>query len=171
MLLVQGQAYRQQYGFRAITLLPVNLYGPGDNFDPRTSHVIPALIRKVVEAKREGRNEIEVWGTGAASREFLFVRDAARGIALATAQYDSPEPMNLGSGQEISIRALVEMICELSQFRGDIRWDPTCPMVSRDGVLDSSGSGGDRIHRHHVIPGWTFGDHCLVLFQLGCRLT
>ncbi len=138
MLLVQGQAYRQQYGFRAITLLPVNLYGPGDNFDPRTSHVIPALIRKVVEAKSEGRNEIEVWGTGAASREFLFVRDAALGIALATAQYDSPEPMNLGSGQEISIRALVEMICELSQFRGDIRWDPTKPDGQPRRCLDTS---------------------------------
>jgi GDP-L-fucose synthase len=127
MLLVQGQAYRKQYGFHAITLLPVNLYGPGDNFDPCTSHVIPALIRKVVAAKREGRDEVEVWGTGTASREFLFVRDAAVGIALAADRYDSPEPLNLGSGQEISIRALVEMLCELLQFRGSIRWDPSLP--------------------------------------------
>jgi GDP-L-fucose synthase len=127
MLLVQAQAYRQQYGLNAITLLPVNLYGPGDNFDPESSHVIPALIRKAVEAQESGRDYIEVWGTGSASREFLFVRDAARGIALATEHYDSPEPVNLGSGREITIRHLTEMICEVCGFKGEIRWDATKP--------------------------------------------
>src|SRR5205807_10378791 len=102
MLLVQAQAYRQQYGLNAITLLPVNLYGPGDNFDPESSHVIPAMIRKAVEAREHGKEFIEVWGTGSASREFLFVRDAARAIALATEHYDKPDPVNLGSGCEVS---------------------------------------------------------------------
>src|SRR5579862_8963779 len=110
MLLVQAQAYRQQYGFDAITLLPVNLYGPGDNFDPASSHVIPALIRKVVEARDLGKPFVDVWGTGAASREFLFVRDAADGIIQATALYDEPAPVNLGSGREITIKALAELI-------------------------------------------------------------
>ena len=103
MLLVQAQAYRQQYGLNAVTLLPVNLYGPRDNFDPASSHVIPALIRKAVEARDAGRRHIDVWGTGTASREFLFVRDAAEAIALATEQYNEPEPVNIGSGQEITI--------------------------------------------------------------------
>lgn len=127
MLLVQAQAYRQEYGFNAITLLPVNLYGPHDNFDPASSHVIPALIRKAVEARDEGRATIEAWGTGSASREFLFVDDAAEGIVLATESYNKPEPVNLGSGREITIRALTEMICDLCAFKGRIRWDSTKP--------------------------------------------
>ena len=138
MLLVQAQAYRQQYGLNAITLLPVNLYGPGDNFDPETSHVIPALIRKVAEAQQYGRRWIEVWGTGQASREFLYVTDAARGIVLATDRYDKPEPVNLGSGWEISIRDLVELICELSGFEGEIRWDATKPDGQPRRCLDTS---------------------------------
>ncbi len=127
MLLVQAQAYRQQYGFNAIYLLPVNLYGPGDNFDPKSSHVIPALIRKVAEAKREGQNFIEVWGSGRATREFLYVEDAAEGIVLAARKYDKPEPMNIGLGKEISIKELVGLICRLMNFEGKIRWDTTKP--------------------------------------------
>ncbi len=127
MLLVQGQAYRQQYGFPAITLLPVNLYGPGDNFDPESSHVIPALIRKVVAARDEEAEAVDVWGTGSASREFLFVRDAAEGVVRATAHYDAPEPANLGSGKEITIRALASLICDLCGFKGTLRWDPSKP--------------------------------------------
>jgi GDP-L-fucose synthase len=138
MLLVQGQAYRQQYGFNAITLLPVNLYGPHDNFDPSSSHVIPALIRKALEARDAGRPEIEVWGDGAASREFLFVRDAAEGIALAVEGYDGPEPVNLGSGREITIRELVGVICELCQFRGTVRWDATKPNGQPRRCLDTT---------------------------------
>jgi len=126
-LLVQGQAYRQQYGFKAITLLPVNLYGPGDNFDPKSSHVIPAIIKKVIDAREAKQPFIDVWGTGSASREFLYVDDAAEGIAKATAEYDSPDPVNLGSGMEITIRQLTETICELCKFGGELRWDPTKP--------------------------------------------
>lgn len=138
MLLVQAQAYRQQYGMNAITLLPVNLYGPGDNFDPETSHVIPALIRKVIEAQEAGRDDIEVWGTGSASREFLFVRDAARGIVMAAERYNKPEPVNLGSGQEITIRELVQLICELCGFDGAIRWDSSKPDGQPRRRLDTS---------------------------------
>ena len=127
MLLVQGQAYRRQYGLNAIMLLPVNLYGPGDNFDPRSSHVIPALIRKVLEAKREGRTFVDVWGSGSASREFLYVDDAAEAIALATDGYNEADPINIGSGQEITIRELAELICELCGFEGELRWDPSKP--------------------------------------------
>jgi GDP-L-fucose synthase len=127
MLLVQGQAYRQQYGFNSIHLVPVNLYGPGDNFDPASSHVIPALIRKCIEARDRGDPFIEVWGTGAATREFLYVDDAAEGIVLAAEKYDGPEPVNLGVGQEIAIRDLVEAIVELTGFKGEIRWDFTKP--------------------------------------------
>jgi GDP-L-fucose synthase len=127
MLMVQAQAYRQQYGMNAITLLPVNLYGPHDNFNPETSHVIPALIRKAIEARETGAATLDAWGTGSASREFLFVRDAARGIAAATELYDKPEPVNLGSGREIAIRQLAEMICRLCRFTGEIRWDPSQP--------------------------------------------
>src|SRR5207244_9650717 len=127
MLLVQAQAYRQQYGLNAVTLFPVNLYGPRDNFDLETSHVIPALIRKAVEAREAGRDHIDVWGTGGASREFLFVRDAAEGIVLAAEHYNDPDPVNLGSGKEITIRELVTQICNLCAFRGDIRWDRTKP--------------------------------------------
>ena len=127
MLLVQAQAYRQQYGFNAVSLLPVNLYGPGDNFDLETSHVIPALIRKFVEAMEEGRREVPVWGTGEASREFLFVRDAAEGIAKATASYNDGEPVNLGSGREIKIRDLAELIGRLCGFQGQLVWDTDKP--------------------------------------------
>jgi GDP-L-fucose synthase len=138
MLLVQAQAYRQQYGLNAITLLPVNLYGPRDNFDPGSSHVIPALIRKVVEARDAGAAHIDVWGTGAASREFLFVRDAAKAIALATETYNKPEPVNIGSGQETTIRELAEMICDLGGFTGEIRWDPSQPDGQPRRCLDAS---------------------------------
>ncbi len=127
MLLVQAQAYRQQYGFNAIYLLPVNLYGPGDNFDPKSSHVIPALIKKVADAKKMGKNFIEVWGTGKASREFLYVEDAARAIVLAAEKYDKPNPINLGAGREITIKKLVEIICSCMKFKGEIRWDKTKP--------------------------------------------
>jgi len=127
MLLVQSQAYRQEYGFNSIYLLPVNLYGPGDNFDPASSHVIPALIKKFTEAKRNNKSYVEVWGTGLASREFLYVDDAARGIILATEHYNKPDPVNLGSGMEITIRDLVALIQELTGFVGEIRWDTTKP--------------------------------------------
>jgi len=138
MLLVQAQAYRQQYGLNAITLLPVNLYGPGDNFDPETSHVIPALIRKTVEARDAGRPFIEAWGSGEASREFLFVRDAAEAIVLAARFYDRPEPVNLGSGREIKIRPLTELIAELCDYHGEIRWDRTKPDGQPRRCLDTS---------------------------------
>jgi GDP-L-fucose synthase len=138
MLLVQGQAYRQQYGFDVIHLIPVNLYGPGDNFDPKSSHVIPALIRKCVEAREAGRPFIEVWGTGSASREFLFVDDAAAGIVLAAECYDGAEPVNLGVGAELSIRELVEMIAHLTGFTGEIRWDPSKPDGQPRRALDTS---------------------------------
>jgi len=127
MLLVQGQAYRQQYGFNAIYLLPVNLYGPGDNFDPRSSHVIPALIKKCVDAVERGDTQIVAWGSGSASREFLYVEDAARAIVLATHHYSDPDPVNIGSGMEITIRDLLELIAELTGFTGDIVWDTTKP--------------------------------------------
>src|SRR5881392_1925659 len=117
MLLVQGQAYRQQYGFNAITLLPVNLYGPGDNFDPASSHVIPALIKKCVDAVEQNADEMTVWGSGKATREFLYVDDAAEAIVLATERYDKPDPVNIGAGFEISIRDLVELIADLVGFR------------------------------------------------------
>jgi GDP-L-fucose synthase len=127
MLLVQAQAYRQQYGFNAIYLLPVNLYGPRDNFDPAASHVIPALIKKFIDAKRKGEGIVEVWGTGKATREFLYVEDAARGIALATEYYNKAGPINLGSGMEISIRDLVMLIVELTHYSGEIMWDTSKP--------------------------------------------
>ena len=127
MLLVQAQAYRQQYGFDAIYLLPVNLYGPGDNFDPSSSHVIPALIRKCIEARDSHARSITVWGTGVATREFLYVDDAARAIVLAAERYDGPEPVNLGSSSEISIRDLVTLIAKLTGFKGEIVWDSTKP--------------------------------------------
>ena len=138
MLLVQAQAYRQQYGFNAIYLLPVNLYGPGDNFDPKSSHVIPALIRKVHEAKRNNKDFIEVWGTGKATREFLYVEDAAEGIILATEKYNKPGPVNLGSGMEISIKNLIELICKIMNFKGKIKWDKTRPDGQPRRCLDTS---------------------------------
>lgn len=127
MLLVMSQAYRQQYGFNSIFLLPVNLYGPGDNFDPRSSHVIPALIKKIHEAKKKGEKSVTIWGTGKATREFLYVADAAKGIILATEKYNQSEPVNLGAGFEISIKDLVEKISQLMDFKGKIIWDKTKP--------------------------------------------
>jgi GDP-L-fucose synthase len=127
MLLVQAQAYRQQYGFNAVYLIPVNLYGPGDNFDLNTSHVIPALIRKCIEARRAGAKVVEVWGSGSPTREFLYVDDAARGIMLATERYDKPDPVNLGTSEEISVRDLVALIAELTGFEGEIRYDRSKP--------------------------------------------
>ena len=127
MLLVQAQAYREQYGFKAVYLLPVNLYGPRDSFDPAKSHVIPALIKKCVDAIARGDREIEVWGSGSASREFLYVDDCARAIVLATERYEKPDPVNLGAGCEITIKELVHLIAELTGFRGTIRWDASKP--------------------------------------------
>lgn len=127
MLIVQAQAYRQEYGFNAISLLPVNLYGPHDNFDLESSHVIPGLIRKVVEAREGGERTIEAWGTGKASREFLFVRDAARAIVLATDTYNDSAPVNIGSGREITIRDLADLIRRLAHYEGGIRWDASKP--------------------------------------------
>ncbi|MCE9531547.1 MAG: GDP-L-fucose synthase [Planctomycetes bacterium] len=138
MLLVQAQAYRQEYGFNAITLLPVNLYGPGDNFDPTTGHVIPSLIRKAIAARDAGHSSIDVWGTGNAFREFLFVRDAAEAIASATDNYDRPEPVNLGSGNEVAIRDLVKLICKYCDFRGEIRWEEDKPDGQLRRCLDTS---------------------------------
>ncbi len=138
MLLVQGQAYRQQYGFKSIFLMPINLYGPGDNFNPKSSHVIPALIRKIAAAKKENRNYIEVWGSGKATRGFLYVEDAVEGILLATEKYDKPEPVNLGSDMEISIKDLAELICKLMDFRGEIRWDTSKPDGQPRRYLDIS---------------------------------
>ena len=136
MLLVQTQAYRQQYDFNAIYLLPVNLYGPGDNFDPNTSHVIPALIKKVADARMEKKNFIKVWGTGSASREFLYVEDAAEGIVLATEKYDGQEPINIGAGREITIKNLIETICRLMRFKGRILWDASKPDGQPRRMLD-----------------------------------
>jgi GDP-L-fucose synthase len=138
MLLVQSQAYRQQYGFNSIYLLPVNLYGPGDNFSWASSHVIPALIRKCVEAKMRGDKEIIVWGTGRATREFLYVDDAARGIILAAEKYDSSEPVNLGAGFEISIKKLVDLIVRLTKFKGKIVWDKAKPDGQPRRCLDTT---------------------------------
>jgi len=137
-LLVMLQAYRQQYGVNGIYLLPVNLYGPGDNFDPQSSHVIPALIRKCVEARQKELSSIEAWGTGAASREFLHVEDCARGIVDATLHYDGPDPVNLGAGREITIRDLTHLIARLAEFKGDIRWDPSKPDGQPRRCLDTT---------------------------------
>jgi GDP-L-fucose synthase len=138
MLLVQGQAYRAQYGFNVIHLIPVNLYGPGDNFNPASSHVIPALIKKCIDAREAGADHIEVWGTGSASREFLYVDDAAEGIVLGAERYDDAEPVNLGVGQEITIRDLIELIVRLTRFGGEIRWDPSKPDGQPRRALDTS---------------------------------
>ena len=127
MLLVQAQAYRQQFGFNGVYLLPTNLYGPGDNFDPQTSHVIPSLIRKCMEAIDSGQDSISVWGTGSPTREFLFVRDCAEGIVAALERYDGAEPVNLGSGEEIRIGDLVRLIADATGFKGEIRFDPSQP--------------------------------------------
>jgi len=138
MLLVQGQAYRAQYGFNVLHLLPVNLYGPGDNFDPASSHVIPALIRKCLEARDRGDAFIEVWGTGSASREFLYVDDAANAIVLASEKYDGADPVNIGVGAEITIKDLVQLIARLSRFTGELRWDATKPDGQPRRALDIS---------------------------------
>ena len=138
MLLAQGQAYRQQYGMNVIHVLPVNLYGPRDNFDPSSSHVIPALIKKIQDALDADAGLVEVWGTGKASREFLYAEDAARGICLAAERYDGSEPVNLGAGFEITIRALVELIAHLMGFTGELRWDQTKPDGQPRRCLDTS---------------------------------
>lgn len=138
MLLVQAQAYRQQYGFNSIFLLPVNLYGPGDNFDPRSSHVIPAMIRKVLEAQEAGQDEVVVWGDGSPTREFLYVEDAAEGILRAAERYNGSEPVNLGSGNEISIKDLAELIGRLSGYTGRFTWDTSKPNGQPRRALDTS---------------------------------
>jgi GDP-L-fucose synthase len=138
MLLVQGQAYREEYGFNAIFLLPVNLYGPGDNFDPATSHVIPALIRRCLEARDAHRPEIVVWGTGKATREFLYVEDAAEALLLATQGYEGAEPVNVGAGFEISIAELVQQITALTGYTGQIVWDTSKPDGQPRRCLDTS---------------------------------
>jgi len=138
MLLVQSQAYRAEYGFNSIFLLPVNLYGPGDNFDPGSSHVIPALIKKCVDAIEAGDDYIECWGTGNVSREFIYAADAAEGILLATEHYNGPEPVNIGTGFEITIRELAEKIVKLTGFKGEIRWDPSKPDGQPRRCLDTS---------------------------------
>ena len=138
MLLVQSQAYRQQYGFNSICLFPVNLYGPRDNFDPGSSHVIPALIKKCVDAIEEGKDEIVVWGTGIPTREFLYVEDAAEGILLATEKYNKSDPINLGAGFEISIKDLVGLIAKLTGFKGEIVWDTSKPDGQPRRMLDTS---------------------------------
>lgn len=138
MLLVQSQAYRQQYGFNSIYLLPVNLYGPKDNFDPASSHVIPALIKKCIDAINAKSHSITVWGTGRATREFLYVEDAAEGIVLATERYEKSDPVNLGAGFEISIKDLVTLIVRLTGFKGDILWDATKPDGQPRRCLDTA---------------------------------
>jgi GDP-L-fucose synthase len=138
MLLVQSDAYVREFGFDAINVLLVNLYGPGDNFDPETSHVIPALIRKCVEAADSGAREIEVWGTGRATREFLYVEDAAQAIVTALEKLATSDPVNIGAGSEISIRELAERIAKLSGFGGELRWDPSKPDGQPRRCLDTS---------------------------------
>ena len=138
MLLVQSQSYRDQYGYNSIFLLPVNLYGPGDNFDPRSSHVIPALIKKCIEAAENGENQIDVWGDGSPTREFLYVEDAAEGILLAAEKFNRSDPVNLGSGNEISIKDLVEMIARLTGYEGELVWDTSKPNGQPRRGLDTS---------------------------------
>jgi GDP-L-fucose synthase len=138
MLLVQSQAYREQYGFNSIFLLPVNLYGPGDNFSEESSHVIPAVIRKCFDAIIKGKDRIDIWGTGEPTREFLYVDDAARAIVMASEKYDRPEPVNIGTGIEISIKELVEMIVALTGFQGIIIWDHSKPDGQPRRCLDTS---------------------------------
>lgn len=138
LLLAQGQAYRQQYGLNAVFLIPVNLYGPGDNFNPDSSHVIPAVIKKCVDARANGESVVQVWGSGSASREFIYVDDAAEGIVLATERYDDPEPVNIGAGFEMTICELVSMIKELTGYQGEISWDTTKPDGQPRRMLDVS---------------------------------
>jgi GDP-L-fucose synthase len=150
MLLVQGQAYRQQYGFRSIYLLPVNLYGPRDNFDPAASHVIPALIKKCVDARNSGAHEIVCWGDGSPTREFLYVEDAAEAIVLASERYDKPDPVNLGSASEISIKDLVTLIADATGFRGRITWDTSQPNGQPRRKLDTSRAEREFGFRSHT---------------------
>ncbi|MGA9396652.1 MAG: GDP-L-fucose synthase [Anaerolineaceae bacterium] len=159
MLLVQSQAYRQQYGFNSIFLLPVNLYGPGDNFNLDTSHVIPALIRKCIEAQEKGEKEVVLWGDGSPTREFLFVEDAAEAIISAAEKYDGAEPVNLGAGREISIKALAELIIKLTGFTGNISWDTSKPNGQPRRCLDTS-----RAEKY-------FGFRAQVNFEEGLRQT
>jgi GDP-L-fucose synthase len=159
MLLVQGQAYRQQYGFNVIHLIPVNLYGPGDNFDPASSHVIPALIRKFVEARASGADYTEVWGTGTASREFLYVDDAAEGIVLAAQRYNEAGPVNLGTGREMTIRELVALIVELTGYAGVVKWDTSRPDGQPRRALDTSKARDG------------FGFEAQRAFEVGLRMT
>ena len=158
-LLVQAQAYRDQYGFNAIYLLPVNLYGPRDNFDPKSSHVIPALIKKFVEAVDRREEVVEVWGTGRATREFLYVDDAAEGIVLASEHYDGPEPVNLGAGFEISIKDLAEAVARLTGFKGRLAWNAAKPDGQPRRCLDTT-----RAER-------SFGFRALTPFEEGLRRT
>jgi len=158
-LLVQCQSYREQYGTNAIFLLPVNLYGPGDNFDLHSSHVIPALIRKCIEAVQGGRNEIVLWGDGSPTREFLYVEDAAEGIVLATQRYDKADPVNLGSGMEISIRDLATIIAEMTGFKGKILWDANQPNGQPRRRLDVSRAENE------------FGFRAATSFEKGLRKT
>ena len=159
MLLVQSQAYRSQYGFNSIYLLPVNLYGPGDNFNPENSHVIPALIRKFSAAVERGEAAVEVWGTGRATREFLYVEDAAEGIACATERYDGPEPVNLGAGFEVSIRELAELIARLTGFTGRLIWNASLPDGQPRRCLDTSRAAS------------YFGFRAITPFEEGLRRT
>lgn len=159
MLLVQAQAYRAEYGWNAIFLLPVNLYGPGDSFDPARSHVIPALIRKFSEAKKKGDQVVEVWGTGEATREFLYVDDAAEGVVRAAEQYDKPDPVNLGSGCEMRVKDLAEKIAGLVGYAGEIRWDRTKPDGQPRRLLDTA-----RAERE-------FGFRAMTPFEDGLRKT
>lgn len=159
MMLVQGQAYRQQYGFNAIHLLPVNLYGPGDNFDPHSSHVIPAIIKKCVDAVEAGDSQIVVWGDGSPTREFLYVADAAEAVVLATERYNKPDPVNIGSGFEISIRDLVGLIAEETGFHGEIVYDTSKPNGQPRRKLDVSKAQAE------------FGFQAQVDFQQGIRET
>ncbi len=142
MLLVQAQAYRAEYGFNAVYLLPVNLYGPRDNFDPSSSHVIPALIKKCIDARNAGAEEVVIWGTGEASREFLYVKDVAEGVVLAAERYEDPDPVNLGAGFEIKIKDLVALIVELTGFKGRITYDKTKPDGQPRRMLDTSRAEG-----------------------------
>lgn len=159
MLLVQSQAYRQQYRFNSIFLMPVNLYGPGDNFDPASSHVIPALIRKCIEAEKANADHIVVWGDGSPTREFLYVEDAAEGILLATERYNKSDPVNLGSAFEISIRDLAEMIARMTGFEGTIVWDRTKPNGQPRRKLDTSRAEAE------------FGFRSRTTFETGLRKT
>jgi GDP-L-fucose synthase len=169
MLLVQGQAYRAQYGMSIIHLLPVNLYGPGDNFDPTSSHVIPALIKKFQDAIDRKEDSVEVWGTGAASREFLYVEDAARGIGLATDRYDGPEPVNIGAGFEIRIRDLVELLGRLMGFTGTIAWDPSKPDGQPRRCLDTSRA--ERLFGFRASVGFEDGLKRTIEWYRGQRLS